>query len=108
MVEMCLSVSFRAGGGGGYDNKEPANIHLGVVILRKFCLRYESILDPPMKAAVMSSIFASFPKPAYFNNFTIIIKERPIQTSYAFILDVYFFKALLFYTKRRQNYEDFC
>ena len=47
MVEMCLSVSFRAGG-GGYDNKEPVNIHLGVVILRKFCLRYENILDPPM------------------------------------------------------------
>ena len=50
MVEMCLSVSFRAGGGGGggCNNKEPTNIHLGVVILRKFCLRYESILDPPM------------------------------------------------------------
>ena len=46
MVEMCLSVSFRAG--GGYDDKEPANIHLGVVILRKFCLRYERILDLPM------------------------------------------------------------
>ena len=42
MIKMCLSVSFRA---GGYDNKEPANIHLGVVILRKFCLSYESILD---------------------------------------------------------------
>ena len=46
MVEMCLPVYFRAG--GGYDDKEPANIHLGVVILRKFCLRYESILGPPM------------------------------------------------------------
>ena len=55
MVEMCLSVSFRAGGGGGYDNKEPANIHLGVVILRKFCLRYESILDPPMDIAKFHS-----------------------------------------------------
>ena len=49
MVEMCLSVSFQAGGGGGgYDDKPPANIHLGVVIFRKFCLRYESTLDPPM------------------------------------------------------------
>ena len=37
------------GGGRGYADKQPANIHLGVVILRKFCLRYESILDPPMQ-----------------------------------------------------------
>ena len=58
MVEMCLSVSFRAGGGGGYDNKEPANIHLGVVILRKFCLRYESILDPPMKYMARILLYA--------------------------------------------------
>ena len=56
MVEMCLSVSFR---GGGYDDKQPVNIHLGVVMLRRFCLRYESILDPPMRDAMR--ITAAFP-----------------------------------------------
>ena len=57
MVEMCLSVSFRAG--GGYDDKPPANIHLGVVIFRKFCLTYESTLDPPMREAeVIISTFS--------------------------------------------------
>ena len=56
MVEcVCLCLF----GGGGYDDKEPANIHLGVVILRKFCLRYESILDPPMHAIDIQNTYAS-------------------------------------------------
>ena len=39
---------FFFGGGGDVNLKNLANIHLGVVTTRKFCLRYESILDPPM------------------------------------------------------------
>ena len=46
MVEMCLAVSL--GGGGGYDDKEPANIHLGVIILRKFCIPYKSMQRGPL------------------------------------------------------------
>ena len=44
---MCFSVFFR-GGGCDVNLKNLVNIHLGVVTTRKFCLRYESILDPPM------------------------------------------------------------
>ena len=52
------------------------------IIWSDLTLIFKDTFSRPKKAVVMSSIFASFPKPAYFNNFSIISVNADSRTSF--------------------------
>ena len=49
----------------------------------RFDIDFKDTFSRPKKDVVMSSIFASFPKPAYLNNFSIISVNADSQTSFS-------------------------